>query len=274
MRRRPRSTTPRLAAAACLLLGACAMSRTTTAAAGGATAGASTAVPTRLVVHVITHDAKLIGSAVGGVRITVRDAASGRLLAEGMHEGGTGDTKRLMQDPRRRGDTLFTAPDGARFEATIPLSTPSMVEITAEGPVGYPDQMARTSKRLVLVPGRDVGGDGVVLEMHGYVIDLLGPDTTAALPAGSDLAIRARVRMLCSCPTQPGGMWEVESISARLWQGGTLVHEAPLSYAGEPSSYAGRLPSAAPGTYLLEVVAASPRSASFGVVRRRVRIGG
>ncbi len=247
---------------------ACSGTQTPRIATGG------TPVRTRIVTHVVTHDAKLIGTAVGGVRVTIRDAGTGQLLAEGRHDGATGDTKRIMQDPRKRGDVLFATADGARWEATLSLTAPTMVDIEAEGPLGYPDQMARASKRMVLVPGRDVGGDGIVLEMNGYVIDLLAPDTTTAIPAGGTLSVRARVRMLCSCPTQPGGMWEVSEVRARLLRQGTVVQEALLGYAGEASTYAGALALPASGVYTVEVVAATPSRASFGVVRRRVSVGG
>jgi len=229
--------------------------------------------PTRVRVHAVTHDAKLIGTSVGGVRITIVDVATGRLLAEGRHEGGTGDTRRIMQTTRNRGDTLFVAADGARFETELALRAPTLVEIAAEGPLGYPDQMARTAKRLVLLPGGDVGGDGIVLELHGYVLDLLAPDTTAALPAGAPVAVRARVRMLCSCPTQPGGMWEASTVEARLLQGDRVVHRGALAYAGETSHYMGTLPPPTQGRYTLEVVAASHSSATFGVVRRSIVVG-
>lgn len=253
-----------------------ALAAVTLAAACARTATVRNAPPaplaTRIVTHVVTHDAKLIGTAVGGVRVTIREVATGRVLAEGRHEGSTGDTKRIMQEPRARGEALFTAPDGARFETSILLRAPTMIEIEAEGPLGYPDQMVRTTKRLTVVPGRDVLGDGIVLELHGYVIDLLAPDTTATLAPAPSLAVRARVRMLCSCPTQTGGMWEVREVLVRLLRDGAVVGEAPLAYAGEASIYAGQLPLPAAGSYVLEVVAATPERASFGVVRRRVTI--
>jgi hypothetical protein len=228
--------------------------------------------PTRVVTHVVTHDAKLIGTAVGGVRVTIRDHATGIVLAEGRHDGGTGDTKRIMQEPRRRGDTIFTAADGARYEATITIATPTMVEVSAEGPLGYPDQLTRASKQLLLLPGRDVGGDGIVIELHGFIIDLMSPDTTQALSASSPLKIRARVRMLCSCPTQPGGMWETRDVVARLVRNNVVVRESALAYAGETSMYAGELAAIEAGVYQLEVIAANPAAASFGIVRRRVTI--
>jgi len=56
-----------------------------------ASVSATMVVPTQLIVHVVTHDAKLIGSAVVGVRITVREVNANRVLATGLHEGATGD---------------------------------------------------------------------------------------------------------------------------------------------------------------------------------------
>jgi hypothetical protein len=244
-------------------------------ACGGARATPPAAVspgviPTRVIVHVVTHDAKLIGSAVGGVRVRIRDATTGRELASALHLGPTGDTKRIMQDPRTRGDSLFAGREGARVEATLPLSVPTLVDIVAEGPLDYPDQLASTTKRLLLVPGRDVTGDGIVLEMHGYVLDVLAPDTTTAVPGGSE--VRARVRMLCSCPTEPTGLWRVDELTARLWQGSTIVGSVPLAYAGEASTYRASLPRVPAGRYTLEIVAASPASATFGAVRRTITV--
>lgn len=229
--------------------------------------------PTRVVTHVVTHDAKLIGTAVGGVRVTVRDAASGQLLAQGIQEGGTGDTPRIMTEPRRRGVPVFETPGAARWVAELPLDTPTVVDVTAEGPLAYPDQLARASKRLLLVPGGHVEGDGIVLELHGYVIDLLAPTDSGGAPrAGEPIPVRTRVRLLCSCPTQPGGLWEVEEVTAYLVQGGTTVARVPLAYAGEASTYAGVLPPAPAGEYTVEVRAASPGAATFGRVRRELRL--
>lgn len=236
--------------------------------AASAPVSATTVVPTQLIVHVVTHDAKLIGSAVGGVRITVRDVVDDRVLATGLHEGATGDTRRLMETPRARGDRLFTTSDGARFQTTIPLTAATLVEVTAEGPLGYPEQMARTSKRLTLVPGRHLTGDGLVLEMHGYIIDLMTPDSSLVVSANSRSTVRARVRMLCSCPTGPDAIWKVTDVRARLIRDGLVVHDVLMPYAGASSEYSAELPGVAAGQYTLEIIAASPDIATFGVMRR------
>ena len=46
-------------------------------------AGAARAEPTKIVVHVLAEGAKFIGSAVGGAQVTIRDARTGMLLAQG-----------------------------------------------------------------------------------------------------------------------------------------------------------------------------------------------
>lgn len=249
------------------LLAGCASSRVSSAPVS-----ATTVVPTQLIVHVTTYDAKLIGSAVGGVRITVREVGTDRVLATGLHEGATGDTKRLMETPRARGDRLFTTSDGARFQTTIPLTAATLVEITAEGPLGYPDQMARASKRLTLVPGRHLTGDGLVLEMHGYIIDLLSPDSELVVSANARPTVRARVRMLCSCPTGPDALWKVNDVRARLIRDGLVLHDVLLPYAGVASEYAAELPAVPAGQYTLEIIAASPDIATFGVMRRTLTV--
>ncbi len=223
-------------------------------------------VPTRVVVRALSHDAKLIGSNVGGAWITIQDAGTGRVLAEGLHEGNTGDTRRIMVEPRQRGVSPFATEGAAAFVATLMLAHPTMVDVTAHAPLGTPGAQTRASKRLLLLPGRDVLGEGILLELNGFTVELLAPGAPAALAAGAPLDVRAKVTMLCGCPTEPGGMWDADryEIVARLLRGGEVVASAPLAYAGEASTFAGRLDTPAPGVYTLEVLAADPARANFG----------
>ena len=63
----------------------------------------SLAEETRITVHVLSHDAKMIGSSMGGARVTIRAVDTGELLAEGVTRGTTGDTEKLVVEPARRG---------------------------------------------------------------------------------------------------------------------------------------------------------------------------
>jgi hypothetical protein len=61
-----------------------------------------------------------------------------------------------------------TRPGTAGFLSTLMLDRPTVVEITAEGPLGPPQSIQRVSKTMLVIPGQDVLGDGVVLEIHDF----------------------------------------------------------------------------------------------------------
>lgn len=217
---------------------------------------------TRVDVHVVARDAKLIGSMVGGARVTIRDAESGEVLADGVHEGGTGDTG-LIMGARERNVDVFTTPGAAVFSANLALTTPKLITVEAEGPLDFPQARTRASTTLLVVPGEDVTGDGVVLELWGYLVELLGVPGEAT--AGDPIAVRARVRMLCSCPTEPGGLWAAPPVIARLIDAsGDVVTETRLAYEGDDSTYGGVIAAPGAGNYRLEVLARSAVTGNAG----------
>jgi hypothetical protein len=123
---------------------------------------------TRVMIRAIARDAKVIGTHVGGARITVRDTATGEILAQGMQQGGTGDTDVIMKKPHTRGMSVYNTPDASGFLAVLHLDKPTVVEISAEGPLGNAQATQRSSKTLLLVPGEDVLGEGILLEIRLY----------------------------------------------------------------------------------------------------------
>ena len=151
--------------------------------------------PTRVMVHAVSRDAKLLGTHAGGARIVLREVATGKVLAEGVQQGSSGDTNRIMVEPHRRGAVLYDTPDAAGFLATVTLERPTVVEVSAEGPLGHSQAMQRTSKTLLLVPGEDVLGDGVVLEVHGFILEFLQPAAEARVQAGEPIPVRATMTM-------------------------------------------------------------------------------
>lgn len=229
---------------------------------------------TTVVVRAVSRDAKVIGSGVGGARITVRDAKTGEVLARGLQEGGTGSTDLIMRQPRSRGATVYSTGGAASFEATLRLERPTRVEIVAEGPLRTPHATRRASRTMLLVPGRDVTGEGVILELYGFTVELERP-TRSTVATGQAVPVRASVTMLCGCPIEPGGLWDADRIdvTARLVRDGRVVQESEMTYAGETSVFEGSLTPPAAGTYELEVVAADGERANFGLVRRELRAG-
>lgn len=224
------------------------------------------AAETRVLVHVVSQDAKLIGTGVGGAWVSVTDAGSGRLLAEGEHLGSTGDTDLIMRrKPQTRDSTRFTTEGAAGFLATFEIDQPTVIEIAATGPLGNPQASMRASTRMLVLPGAEVLGDGVVLTLHGFNIAILEPDA-GVRAAGDSLRVLADVRMMCGCPLTPGGLWDADTttVTARLLQGGKVVAEAPLAYAGEASRFAGEISPPSAGAYELEVLASQASTANFG----------
>lgn len=238
-------------------------------------AAAQEAVPTKLVVRAVAHDAKVIGSGVGGARITVRDAETGQILARGVQRGGTGDTDLIMRKPRRRGGTVYDTPGTASFTATLMLEEPTRVQVTAEAPLGAPRARQTTSKTLLMVPGHDVAGEGLVLPVHGFLVEILSPEETDGPAAGESVEVRARVQMMCGCPTRPAGLWNSDryELLVRVLRDGRVLAERPLAFTGETSVYAATVPLPEAGPAVLEVLALDPGRANAGVARRTLRPG-
>lgn len=230
--------------------------------------------PTQVLVRAVSQDAKILQDPVGGAHIVIRDVETGEVLAEGRQTGRSGSTDTIMHQPRVRGAMVYDTPEAAHFLATLMLDRPTQVEISAEGPLGYPQAVQRTSKTMLLVPGQDVLGEGVLLTIHGFIVELLEPSTPAAAP-GETLHLRARVRMTCGCPTEPGGLWDSDTMTilARLvTEDAAVVAETPLTFAGETSIYEGSLTVPEGDGYTIEVLAMDADRANFGHVRQELQL--
>jgi hypothetical protein len=161
-----------------------------------APAFSSGAIPTKVLVRVVSKDAKVIGSGVGGAAVRIVNARTGETLAQGKQEGGTGDTDRIMVKPRARGNVVYGTPGAAFFLAEIGLERPTQVEIRVEAPLGFPQALQRGSKTITLIPGKDIVGEGVVIELDGLIVDIVAPAADGATRRGDELQVRADVRML------------------------------------------------------------------------------
>jgi len=227
---------------------------------------------TKVMIRAIARDAKVIGTHVGGAKITVRDVASGEILAQGVQQGGTGDTNTIMKTPRTRGMAVYSTGDASGFLAVLHLEKPTVVEISAEGPLGNAQATQRSSKTLLLVPGEDVLGEGILLEIHGFIITPLAQLADAKVKVGSPFEVRATVTMACGCPTEPDGLWDANKIRvvARLLRDGKVESEIPMTYAGVQNTFHTDVPVSAAGSMELQVLAMDPASANFGMTREAI----
>ena len=153
-------------------------------------------VPTQITVRVLSSDAKIIGSLVGGCRVTIRDVDTGRTLARGLHLGGSGSTESIMIAPPERFRTRFDTPGTAAFTAEIPLQEPTFVEIQVEGQLACAHATQRASVTTRLVPGQHITGDGIVVEMRGLIVDIMTPHGPDVLRGHSEVPLEVGVRYL------------------------------------------------------------------------------
>ncbi len=233
------------------------------------------AQPTRITVRVLAKDAKFIGSAMGGARITVRNAETGDLLAKGTTAGTTGDTDRIMHGPNDR-RTLLADDTSARFDAEIDLKEPALLEIAAYGPLARRQAATGATVTQWVVPGKHLtGGNGVLLEISGVALSIVAPLPHTVL-TGKDLPasveLRVHLVMQCGCPVTPGGLWDADGFEVRavVLRDGTPFAEIPLAYAGETGVFHGRLHLKTPGTYEIMVYAHNAKDGNTGLDRTTI----
>lgn len=226
--------------------------------------------PTKLIVRAKAKDAKFIGSSMGGAMILVRNAHTGELLAKGITKGSTGDTQLLVKEPHTRYGKLSTE-GSAQFETTLQLEYPVFVTIEATAPGVQLQTHVVSSTQLWLIPGKDITGDGVTLEIPGFAVDVLSPRAHEFREEG-DIPIEANVVMMCGCPTSDGGLWDSAQFEtqALVYKEGELLGKVPLSYSGDTSLFKGVWTPQSPGTYEIMVYAYDPRTGNTGLDKTSV----
>jgi hypothetical protein len=229
------------------------------------------AAETRVVVRARARDGKFIGTSMGGVKVVLRDAETGQVLASGTTAGTTGDTQRLMKQPHARGTPLADE-QAAKFETTLNLDEPRRVTVEVSGPEAQPQARVLTSTQLWLLPGKHLQGDGLILEVPGFVVDALEPQAHERIKftgGKQQVPVRANLVLMCGCPTDPGGLWDSSryEVQAQVKLDGKPLTSVPLTYAGKTSTFAGELPVQQKGAYEVTVTAYDPATGNTGLDR-------
>lgn len=235
------------------------------------------AEPTEITVRVLAKDSKFIGTSMGGMRIVLRDAQTGEILATGLTQGTTGDTGLIMHEDRGSRAVLSDA-GAAKFTAMLDLDEPRLIEAEAYGPLGQPQAAARVLATQWVVPGKHLtGGDGWVLDLPGLVVDVLAPPAHVRVPqAAGGVDLRANVVMMCGCPIEPGGLWDADKLEVKaiVRRDGKRISEVPLAFAGETSQFAAKIEAAEPGFYEVIVYAHDPGNGNTGLDRTTFIVSG
>ena len=233
-----------------------------------AVATTALAVPTEITVRVKAKDAQFVGTSMGGVAIMVKDAKTGKLLAKGDTAGGTGSTTRIMITPKTRGVPLSDE-SSAKFTAIIDIDEPTLIEVTAYGPLGHLKSANKVSATQWVVPGKHITrGDAWLMELPGFVVDVQAPSAHTVIKGTPQMiAIQAHITMMCGCTITPDGTWDANKVEveALLTKNGQQVGVLQLKYAGSASQFSGTWTVSEPGTYEATVYAYDAANGNTGV---------
>ena len=233
-------------------------------------ASPAAAEETRLAVRALTQDAKFIGTSMSGMAVIVEDADTGEILDTGVTSGTTGDTSRILMEPKPRYGALSDE-ESAVYHATLDIEEPRRVRVTVRGPRGQPQAQAEASSVRWVLPGKHIeAGDGWLLTVPGFAVDVLAPGAHMYVDDNpATMTIEANVVMICGCPTSPGGTWDADEIEvmAEITRDGVKIGSEPMTYAGQASRYRVDIPSSEKGIYEILVTAFDPRTGNSGVDR-------
>jgi len=228
----------------------------------------SYATETQVMVRAKAVDAKFIGTSVGGVKAVIEDAETGEILDQGWIKGGTGSTTTLIKEDIKRGQALTTEKT-AGYIATVDISTPRLVRVKLIGPYGYRQSLQQASMTTWLIPGKDILGDGIVLNMTGFIVD----GWTRVLEGGQ-VDIYSKAAMLCGCPIYPDGLWDPKNYEATaiIMQDETKVEEVSLKFTGPVGMFSGKTTITKPGHYKAIVYLFDKSTGNVGVDRTMFEI--
>lgn len=227
---------------------------------------------TSVMIRVKSKDAKFIGTSIGGARVVVRDELTGMILAEGITKGSTGNSELIMKTPLKRGQRLSDDAT-AGFTAVLQLEKPTFVTVEAFAPINKKQATVKATTQLWLIPGKDITGDGVVLEVPGFVVDILSPQTHERIGGQAEIRISANVVMMCGCPVTPEGLWDSESyeIKALVSKDGQQVRAVDMEFTGKESTFSSNI-SLPKGNYEIVVYAFDPLTGNTGLDKVNVLV--
>lgn len=240
-----------------------------------AQAPSAQAVPTPITVRVLAKNAKLVGDPAGGASVIIRDTQTGVVLASGKTAGGSGNTQKLVVEPIAR-DTVWAGPGDAAFSATIDLSQPRKITVEAGSPGSGAYGGSSVSQTQWVIPGKPPHGpNGWVLELPGFMVDILSPARHQEVAKGpAQVAVEANVVLMCGCPVEAGGLWDPAKyeIGYSVRVQGRQVAGGPMRYAGAANRFAARFTAPTPGIYEIAVTAFDPATGNSGVAETTFQV--
>jgi hypothetical protein len=228
------------------------------------------ATPTKVVVRVKAKDAKFIGTGIGGAYVVLKNSLTGEVLAKGLTQGASGSTELLLQTRLARSQALADNKT-AKFEATIDIDDPLLVDVQVTAPVARKNAAITGTTQIWLIPGKPIEGDGLIIELSGFILDILSPTTHAFIQDSSikkqPLQLKVSLTMLCGCTITKGGVWDADRIQVAgyIKKDGVKIKEITLGITKEANIFTAPLPVTEKGVYQVTVYAYEAGTGNTGV---------
>lgn len=193
------------------------------------------ATETKVMIRAKAKDAKFIGSSLGGAHIIIRNKLNQQILAEGNTTGNTGNTDLIMKTPKVRGNSIADEQTGG-FLATVDIDEPTFVTIEVISPLSNRQAQAAVSTEMWLIPGKNILGEGIIIEIPGYIIDILKPRTHQYIGLNTiknkPFLFQANIVMMCGCVIEKGGVWNSDEIEVKgiLKKDGKFIKNIDLAW--------------------------------------------
>ena len=225
---------------------------------------------TNVMIRAKAKDAKFIGTSIGGAQVLVKDAKTGEILDEGVTSGSTGDTEKIMKADWKRGENLSNN-ETAGFNASLDINEPTFITIEAYAPKNKKQAEVISSTQLWVIPGKDITGDGVVLEIPGFVVDILSPQTHERISETENISLKANVVMMCGCPVTKDGIWDANQyeVKALITNSEGISKEFRLDQKEKPSTFETEA-KLSKGLYEILIYAYDPVTGNTGVDKTNI----
>lgn len=245
---------------------------------------------TSITVRVQAKGGKFLADDIGGSEVTIRDGLTGEWLGGGLALGTDSGNMSNLYSPNASLSTIVTPPDSLNGTPTVwwlspdtatsglvvelDISRPTLLEITAFGPLGGLQSAHRVTTTQWIVPGQSLDqGPGFVVEIPGLLVQVMEPATHLAILSTSlpyTVSFQVNVTMMCGCQIDAGQPWIPDdfAVTAAIGPVGLPPSETVLlSFPGDtPSLFTGswQVPLGASGFFQAVITAVQRSTGNTG----------
>lgn len=234
------------------------------------TAVSTQAKTTKITIRALAKDAKFIGTGIGGAYVTVKNHYTQEVLAKGSTTGASGNTQTIVTAPKSRYSRI-TDDQTAKFVAELAITEPTLVDIEVIAPFNRKHAAIKSSTQLWAIPGKDISGDGIILEIPGFILDILSPKTHEVLEFASnqpkEIPLKINLVMMCGCVIQNDGIWNAKNyeVTATVRKNGIELTKVDLVKTNEDNAFEAKIPVKESGNYEVIVTAFDHKTYNTGV---------